>query len=100
MQSGKNRRPAFTNPATTPLVRNLDRPYTPSHGLDGKHIAMWQSHGLYYQQGLARWEWQRGRMFQSVEDKYTQSYVLPYVIPMLQNAGAIVMTPRERDTNP
>ena len=39
-------------------------------------------------------------MFQSVEDKYTQSYVLPYVIPMLQNAGAIVMTPRERDTNP
>lgn len=100
MQSGKNRRPAFTNPATTPLVRNLDRPYTPSRGLDGKHIAMWQSHGLYYQQGLARWEWQRGRMFQSVEDKYTQSYVLPYVIPMLQNAGAIVMTPRERDTNP
>ena len=97
---GKDKRQAFTQPKGTPLVRNLSRPYDPTHGLDGKHIAMWQSHGLYYQQGLARWEWQRGRMFQSVEDKYTQSYVLPYVIPMLQNAGAIVMTPRERDTNP
>ena len=97
---GKDKREAFTQPKVTPLVRNLSRPYEPSHGLDGKHIAMWQSHGLYYQQGLARWEWQRGRMFQSVEDKYTQSYVLPYVIPMLQNAGAIVMTPRERDTSP
>ena len=97
---GKDKRPAFTNPSKVPLVRNLSRPYSPARGLDGKHIAMWQSHGLYYQQGLARWEWQRGRMFQSVEDKYTQSYVLPYLIPMLQNAGAIVMTPRERDTNP
>ena len=97
---GKDKRQAFTQPKGTPLVRNLSRPYDATHGLDGKHIAMWQSHGLYYQQGLARWEWQRGRMFQSVEDKYTQSYVLPYVIPMLQNAGAVVMTPRERDTNP
>ncbi len=97
---GKDKRQAFTQPKGTPLVRNLSRPYDAAHGLDGKHIAMWQSHGLYYQQGLARWEWQRGRMFQSVEDKYTQSYVLPYVIPMLQNAGAVVMTPRERDTNP
>ena len=97
---GKDKRQAFTQPKGTPLVRNLSRPYDPTHGLDGKHIAMWQSHGLYYQQGLARWEWQRGRMFQSVEDKYTQSYVLPYVIPMLQNAGAVVMTPRERDIIP
>ena len=97
---GKDKRAAFTNPSKTPLVRNLSRPYASVRGLDGKHIAMWQSHGLYYQQGYGRWEWQRGRMFQSVEDKYTQSYVLPYVIPMLQNAGAIVMTPRERDTNP
>lgn len=96
----KEKRAAFNHPSTTPLVQNLDRPYTPSHGLQGRHIAMWQSHGAYYQQGFARWEWQRARMFQTVEDKYTQSYVMPYLIPMLENAGAIVMTPRERDTNP
>lgn len=99
-QTGKQRRKAFTYEQGTPLVRNLSRPYTAPRGLDGRHIAMWQSHGAYYQHGLARWEWQRGRMFQTVEDKYTQSYVLPYLIPMLQNAGAVVMTPRERDTNP
>ena len=29
---------------------------------------------------------------------YTQSYVLPFLMPMLENAGAYVMTPRERDT--
>ena len=28
---------------------------------------------------------------------YTQSYVLPYLVPMLENAGAYVLIPRERD---
>ena len=96
----KEKRLAFTYPAGIPLTQNLDRPYKPTRGLYGKHIAMWQSHGWYYEQGLARWEWQRARLFQTVEDKYTQTYVVPYLIPMLENAGAIVMTPRERDANP
>ena len=61
---------------------------------------MWQSHGLYYEQGLARWEWQRARLFESVEDLFPQSYVLPYLVPMLENAGATVLLPRERDCNP
>ena len=29
------------------------------------------------------------------EDLYTQSYVLPYLVPMLENAGACVLLPRE-----
>ena len=70
-----------------------------SSGLDGKNIALWQSHGWYFEQNLNRWEWQRARMFGTVEDLYTQSYVLPFLIPMLENAGAYVMTPRERDLN-
>ena len=61
---------------------------------------MWHSHGKYFEFGLNRWEWQRARLFESVEDKFTQSFVLPYLIPMLENAGAYVMTPRERDTSP
>ncbi|MCO6025220.1 xanthan lyase [Prevotella cerevisiae] len=96
----KSKRPAFTNPSDIPLVTNLNRPYTPTRGLSGRHIAMWPSHGTYYELGLQRWEWQRARMLQTVEDKYTESYVLPYLVPMLENAGAIVMLPRERDTNP
>lgn len=68
-------------------------------GLDGKNIAMWQSHGWYFEPKLNRWEWQRARIFETVEDLYTQSYVLPFLMPMLENAGAYVMSPRERDIN-
>lgn len=67
--------------------------------LDGRNIALWQSHGWYFEQKLDRWEWQRARIFQTVEDLYPQSYVLPFLIPMLENAGAYVMAPRERDTS-
>ena len=81
----------------TSLVTPLDRPYTPTEGLVGRHIAMWQSHGYYYEQKLLRWEWQRARIFQTVEDLYTQSFVLPYIVPMLERAGAVVILPRERD---
>ncbi len=42
---------------------------------------------------------QRARIFQTVEDLYTQSYVLPFLVPMLENAGANVLLPRERDYN-
>lgn len=68
-------------------------------GLDGNNIAMWQSHGWYFEPKLNRWEWQRARIFETVEDLYTQSYVIPFLIPMLENAGAYVMSPRERDFN-
>ena len=88
------------NFTVTSIVRNTDRPYTVKNGLQNRHIALWQSHGKYFEQGLNRWEWQRARLFESVEDKYTQSFVLPYLVPMLENAGAYVMMPRERDTNP
>ena len=66
-------------------------------GLDGRHIALWQSHGYYFDCGTERWQWQRPPLFQTVEDMYTQSYVIPYLVPMLENAGAYVLMPRERD---
>ena len=37
-------------------------------------------------------------MFQTVEDLYTRSYVMPFLVPMLEKAGANVLIPRERDT--
>ncbi len=80
-----------------PLVRPADGTWF-SKGLSGRHIALWQSHGRYYETKTSRWEWQRAALHRTVEDMYTQSYVLPFLIPMLENAGAYVLTPRERDT--
>ena len=69
-----------------------------SKGLSDRYIALWQSHGRYYNADEGQWMWQRAQLHRTVEDMYTQSYVLPYLIPMLENAGAYVITPRERDT--
>lgn len=68
-------------------------------GLENDIIALWHSHGRYFKPGSGAWTWQRPFLFQSVEDTYTMSYVLPYLVPMLENAGAYVMLPRERDVN-
>ena len=87
----------FTNEAARPLVRRLDAPFTPDQGLADRHIALWQSHGRYFDQRENRWRWQRTRQWMTCEDLYTQSYVLPYLVPMLENAGAVVLLPRERD---
>ncbi|MCM1520916.1 MAG: hypothetical protein NC098_09035 [Lachnoclostridium sp.] len=80
------------------LVKRLDAPEAPG-GLDGRHIALWPSHGYYYDSSDGRWKWQRGRLFGTVEDLFSESFVVPLLIPMLENAGACVLTPRERDIN-
>lgn len=67
-------------------------------GLDDRYIVLWQSHGRYYKEEADDWTWQRARIHRTVEDMFTQTFVLPFLIPMLENAGAYVMTPRERDT--
>ncbi len=67
-------------------------------GLNDRYIVLWQSHGRYFNDADSLWSWQRACIHRTVEDMYTQTYVLPFLIPMLENAGAYVMTPRERDT--
>lgn len=81
-----------------PWVRNASRPYNISRGLQNRHLALWQSHGSYYKNDQREWGWQRPRLFCTTEDLFTQSFIIPYVIPMLENAGASIYTPRERDT--
>ena len=83
---------------TVPLVTRYDRPFY-TEGLSGRHIALWPSHGRYYDQNSGRWIWQRPVLFTSVEDMLSTGFVLPYLVPMLENAGAYVMLPRERDTS-
>lgn len=80
-----------------PWVKNISRPYDVRKGLSGRHIVMRQSHGNVYSVANDMWSWQRPRLFCTVEDLFTPSIVMPFLIPMLENAGALVYTPRERD---
>lgn len=80
-----------------PWVMNDSRPYFVSHGLFDRHLSLWASHGRYYDGKKDRWKWQRPNLFGTTEDLFTQTIVIPYLVPMLENAGAVVFTPRERD---
>lgn len=76
------------------LVRGSD--YWPK-GLSGRHIALWQSHGRYWEPEIQDWKWQRSPNHRTTEDIFTQSFVVTFLMPMLENAGATVLCPRERD---
>ncbi|MCM1522698.1 MAG: N-acetylmuramoyl-L-alanine amidase [Muribaculaceae bacterium] len=79
-----------------PFIVRRDAPEAPD-GLQGDVIALWQSHGRYWDAKEGRWTWQRSRLMGTVEDLFPQAFVIPYLIPMLEDAGAYVITPRERD---
>lgn len=93
----ENRSPGKLKRKSQPLVKNLSKTQLQDANLYNINIALWHSHGWYYEPKLHRWEWQRARIFQTVEDIYPMAYTLPYLIPMLENAGANVFVPRERD---
>lgn len=80
-----------------PWVKNISQPNKITRGLEGRHLSLWASHGRYYDTEREEWRWQRPTLFCTNEDLFTQTIVVPYLIPMLENAGAIVFTPRERD---
>lgn len=81
----------------SPWVKNISQPHKVTHGLQGRHLSLWASHGRFYDQKKGLWRWQRPNLFGTTEDLFTQTIVIPYLIPMLENAGAVVFTPRERD---
>ena len=76
-------------------VRNLDRPVVPKEGLEGRHLALWASHGYYYKNDRHEWRWQRPVLHTTCEDLFTSTIVYPFLIPMLERAGAVVFSPRE-----
>ena len=63
--------------------------------LSGQHIALWPSHGVYYNRDEDRWKLQRATMWTTVEDLYTTVYA-EQVSEMLERAGATVLWPRAR----
>ena len=87
---------SFTYKTQKPLVTRVSRVSQPQRGLANRHIALWQSHGRYFNNNTGEWSWQRARLWETVEDLYTQSYVVPFLVPMLERAGASVLLPRER----
>ncbi len=92
----KNRMPLDSVPIDHNVVRRIGSGFY-EEGLSGMNIAVWPSHGWYYNHRSGRWEWQRPRLFQTVEDLLSVAFVTSYLIPMLENAGANVFVPRERD---
>ncbi len=78
-------------------LTHLSNPWQPSQGLLGRNIALWNSHGLYYDKNNDRIRWQRPALFGTVEDMLSTQIVLNYLLPMLRGAGAEVYMPRERD---
>ena len=78
-------------------LTHLSNPWNPSQGLLGRNIALWNSHGLYYDKNNDKIRWQRPALFGTVEDMLSTQIVLNYLLPMLRNAGAEVYMPRERD---
>jgi hypothetical protein len=80
-----------------PIVQNSSKNLKSINGLFGKNILLWPSHGWYYNNVEKRWMWQRARLFQTVEDIGQLAFTIPYLVPMLENAGANVFVPRERD---
>ena len=83
-----------------PWVSNASLPYSISEGLQGRHLAVTPSHGRYYKNDELRWKWQRPSLYCTREDLLTQSIVVPYLTPMLEHAGAVVFSVRERDRQP
>ena len=61
--------------------------------LTERTIALWPSHGLYYNRDRDEWIWQRATLWTTVEDLYSQEYVR-LIRKMLRNAGASVIMPR------
>ena len=86
-----------------PIVTEVNPAVVANKGMDGDMVAMWPSHGRYYKagskSGTGGWVWQRPQLFQETEDTHTMAYIYPFAVPMLENAGAYVFLPRERDIN-
>ncbi len=80
-----------------PWVYNASELSHPALGLQDRHISLWASHGIYFNNTKNKWEWQRPSMNLTREDLFTQTLVVPMLMPMLADAGAVVFSPRERD---
>jgi len=88
-------------PLEQPGSRNIPRPPQGNRTglLSGKLVVLNQGHGWYDNvDTLNRYALQRGNISGIVEDFSNAETMNNYTIPYLMNAGALVMTVRERDS--
>ncbi|MBR1651934.1 MAG: hypothetical protein IJ692_00920 [Alloprevotella sp.] len=93
----KRRQSLDCNYTGKPWMKNISRPYLANRGLEGRHVMVTPSHGRFYRNQRRAWEWQRPYLFCTTEDFFTQSFVNPFVLPMLEKAGAVAVSAKERD---
>ena len=66
---------------------------TGKKNLSERNIALWPSHGMYYNADRDQWIFQRATLWTTVEDLFSQEHVR-LIRKMLENAGAKVYVPR------
>ena len=96
LQKRKERYPHYTNSI------GISEAWADEMGkytLFGSRIALWASHGTYYNAAREGWIWQRATLWTTVEDLYSTEYAR-LVVEMLENAGATVFQPRGRIDDP
>ncbi len=96
------RRPWEKPLPAAPVASTLDGDTLPTQGkgfLSGKTVYLSPGHGFTWTQNLNRWATQRGNTHNLVEDLLNAEAAFHYLVPMLRNAGAQVVTMRERDLN-
>jgi len=72
-------------------------PGQPTGSLTGRSVFINPSHGWFDDVDFGRWRVQRTNTCESMEDFNSNEFISLYVMPMLRNAGAKVMTCRESD---
>ena len=65
--------------------------------LSGKTVFLSPGHGWYYSEPLGRWATQRGVTKGIIEDDSNAEIVSYFLLPYIQNAGALVFSARETD---
>ena len=75
-----------------PWVLNASRPYAVTKGLQNRHLALWQSHGLYYNAEKSIWKWQRPPLYCTTEDLFTQSFVIPLLLRVRGTGSASALS--------
>ena len=96
LQKRKNKYPHYAWEAPTP---SLSAKSGNAYALADKRIALWASHGTYYNKAREGWIWQRATLWNTVEDLYSTEYAR-LVVTMLENAGATVLQPRPSLNDP
>ena len=88
-------------PIKEPTLGERSLPVThPGRGdgaLSGHAVYMSQCHGWMYFHEAGFFSTQRGNLFTTVEDYHNPEGANAFLIPYLENAGALVFTARERD---